>query len=135
MSTTTITRRNSLRIPAQPPPIPVPPSLRQSPYLNAALFKYDLYSPNDEDERWLQDTVPLTQGGRVNTKGSVDRRAKIVSSQPVDSGRDTTLPLTADGAVIPPPPLSPPIIHWRATRPDYLVQSHSEPNITSNTRT
>jgi len=27
MSTTTITRRHSLRIPAQPPPTPIPPSL------------------------------------------------------------------------------------------------------------
>ena len=147
MSTTTITRRHSLRIPAQPPPTPIPPSLRESPYLNATLFNHDLSlprSPSDEDERWLQDTVPLTQGGTTNAKGSgVDRKGSIVRrSWPVDPrSRDTTSSPTTDGsdrAVIPPPPLSPPIVHWRAfpsTRPDNLTQTHSESNITSiNTR-
>jgi hypothetical protein len=147
MSTTTITRRHSLRIPAQPPPTPIPPSLRESPYLNATLFNHDLSLPrlpSDEDERWLQDTVPLTQGGTTNAKGSgVDRKGSIVRrSWPVDPrSRDTTPSPTTDGsdrAVIPPPPLSPPIVHWRAfptTRPDHLKQTRSESNITSvNTR-
>lgn len=137
MSTTTttttttnaiISRRSSLRIPAQPPPIPIPPSLHESPYLNASLFKYDLSlprSPSDEDERWLQDTVPLTQGA----KGTVDRRGSIMRR-----GRDTTpSPITdKSGVVIPSTPLSPPIVHWRAsptTRPDHLDQTRSEPNI------
>jgi len=148
MSTTTITRRHSLRIPAQPPPTPIPPSLRESPYLNATLFNHDLSlprSPSDEDEQWLQDTVPLTQGGTTNAKGSgVDRKGSIVRrSWPVDPrSRDTTFspsPTTdrSDRAVIP-PPLSPPIVHWRAfptTRPDHLTQTRSESNITSvNTR-
>ena len=152
MSTTTITRRHSLRIPTQPPPTPIPPSLRESPYLNATLFNHDLSlprSPSDEDERWLQDTVPLTQGGTTTAKGSgVDRKGSIVRrSWPADprSRRDTTSsssPTTttdrSDRAVIPPPPLSPPIVHWRAfptTRPDHLTRTRSESNITSaNTR-
>jgi len=126
-TTTTIPRRHSLRIPAQPPPIPIPPSLRESPYLNASLFKYDLSlprSPSDEDERWLQDTVPLTQGG-TNTKGTVDRRGSIVRR---------SWPSSPDGAGIPPPPLSPPIIHRRATpttRLDRVVQTRSESQLTS----
>ena len=148
MSTTTITRRHSLRIPAQPPPTPIPPSLRESPYLNANLFNHDLLlprSPSDEDEQWLQDTVPLAQGRTTNAKGSgVDRKGSIVRrSWPVDPrSRDTTSPSPttdrSDRAVIPPPPQSPPIVHWRAfptTRPDHLTQTRSESNITSvNTR-
>lgn len=150
MSTTTITRRHSLRIPAQPPPTPIPPSLRESPYLNATLFNHDLSLPrlpSDEDERWLQDTVPLAQEGTTNAKASgVDRKGSIVRrSWPVDPrSRNTTFsessPTTdeSDRAVIPPPPLSPPIVHWRAfptTRPDHLTQTRSESNITSvNTR-
>ena len=139
MSTTTITRRHSLRIPAQPPPTPIPPSLRESPYLHATLFNYDLSprSPSDEDEQWLQDTVPLTQGG-TNAKGSgLDRKGSIVRrSWPAGSRRNTiSSPTTnkSDSAVIPPPPLSPPIVHWRAFptgRPDHLTQTRSESNIT-----
>lgn len=147
MPTTTIPRRHSLRIPAQPPPIPIPPSLRESPYLNATLFKYDLSlprSPSDEDERWLQDTVPLAQGGTITKGTSVDlnRRGSIVrrSRQP---GRHTTpSPTTnsrsSEGAVtLPPPPSpSPPIVHWRAstvTRSNnFLSQTRSEPNVTSS---
>ncbi|KAF8969798.1 hypothetical protein BDZ97DRAFT_1914929 [Flammula alnicola] len=59
-------RRNSLRLPSQPPPIPVPPSLRQSPYLNAPIFKREISTPrlpSDADERWLQDTVPVKPAG------------------------------------------------------------------------
>ena len=149
MSTTTITRRHSLRIPAQPPPTPIPPSLRESPYLHATVFSHDLSlprSPSDEDEQWLQDTVPLAHGGTTNAKASgVDRKGSIVRrSWPVDarSLNTTSSPSPAtdrsDRAVIPPPPLSPPIVHWRAfptTRPDHLTQIRSESNITSvNTR-
>ncbi|PPQ68974.1 hypothetical protein CVT24_000363 [Panaeolus cyanescens] len=59
-------RKSSLRL-AQPPPIPVPPSLRTSPYLNCPAFKQDITSPRlptEEEERWLQDTVPLSAEGR-----------------------------------------------------------------------
>ena len=144
MSTTTITRRHSLRIPAQPPPTPIPPSLRESPYLNATLFNHDVSlrrPPSDEDERWLQDTVPLTQEGTTSAKGSgIDRKGSIVRrSWPLGRrSRGTTPPESppttdeSDCGVIPPPPLSPPIVHWRAsptTRPDHLTQSRSESNI------
>ena len=149
MSTTTISRRHSLRIPAQPPPTPIPPSLRESPYLNATLFNHDLSlprSPSDEDEQWLQDTVPVAQGGTTSAKGSgVDRKGSIVRrSWPVEPrSRDITSspsPITdrSDHGVIPTPPQSPPIVHWRAfptTRPYHLTQTRSESHITSvNTR-
>ncbi|KAF8162987.1 hypothetical protein B0H34DRAFT_302664 [Crassisporium funariophilum] len=82
---TQISRRNSLRLPAQPPPIPIPPSLRESPYLNSPAFKRELSTPrlpSDEDEKWLQDTVPIgsplsaTEGGFA-AKANLDRRGSI----------------------------------------------------------
>jgi len=144
MSTTTIPRRHSLRIPAQPPPIPIPPSLRESPYLNATLFKHALSlprSPSDEDERWLQDTVPLTQGGTISKGTSVDlnRRGSIVRRSRQPSRHTTPSPTStnrSEGTVtLPPPPSpSPPIVHWRAspiTRSNFLAQTCSEPNFAS----
>ncbi|TFK26426.1 hypothetical protein FA15DRAFT_294438 [Coprinopsis marcescibilis] len=59
-------RRNSLRLPINPPEIPIPPSLLHSPYLHANRFHRDdvPHLPSEEDEMWLQDTVPL--GARSN---------------------------------------------------------------------
>lgn len=59
-----IPRRNSLRLltSSSTPNIPVPPSLQKSPYLTSSTFSCDLPSPtrpNEADERWLQDTIPL----------------------------------------------------------------------------
>ncbi|KAF9066882.1 hypothetical protein BDP27DRAFT_981545 [Rhodocollybia butyracea] len=51
--------------------IPIPPSLRQSPYLNSPSSPFQRMSlhpvsPNQEDEQWLQDTVPMaTNSSRV----------------------------------------------------------------------
>jgi len=74
---TPVPRRNSLRLPPQPPHIPVPPSLKQSPYLNAPIFKCEVPSPrlpSEEDERWLQDTVPINSEGGDSAKANFDRR-------------------------------------------------------------
>lgn len=97
-----VPRRNSLRLHPQPPRIPVPPSLKQSPYLNAPIFKRDIPSPrlpSEEDERWLQDTVPVSP---VSDKASFDRcRGPIVqpsrysasfTSEPVSPATDSTPP-------------------------------------------
>ncbi|KAF9009344.1 hypothetical protein BDQ17DRAFT_1347926 [Cyathus striatus] len=61
---TPLKRRRSLHLLAHPPPIPIPPSLLQSPYLSPQSdnIKRQLSVPrlpSREDELWLQDTVPL----------------------------------------------------------------------------
>ncbi|PPQ89117.1 hypothetical protein CVT25_006489 [Psilocybe cyanescens] len=82
----TMPRRNSLRLPHQPPSTPIPPSLRQSPYLNAPIFKREISSPmfpTEEDEKWLQDTVPIasTSSDPARSPGSAksysDRRGSV----------------------------------------------------------
>lgn len=58
-------RRNSLRLPIQPPEVPVPPSLVGSPYLRSGRYQgqrggpVQPHYPSEEDELWLQDTVPI----------------------------------------------------------------------------
>jgi len=59
-----MTRRGSLQLPPRLD-IPIPPTLLQSPYVNSleALSQRSLSvgaRPSAEDERWLQDTVPIT---------------------------------------------------------------------------
>lgn len=82
-------RRNSLRLPHHPPSTPIPPSLRQSPYLNAPMFKREISTPNfptEEDEKWLQDTVPIpsTNNDPARNSGSAkahsDRRGSVNQS-------------------------------------------------------
>jgi len=86
-------RRQSLRLPPQPPQTPIPPSLRQSPYLNAPIFKRDIPTPNlpsEEDEKWLQDTIPISsssstsvlEGGSGSAKVHADRRGSVVKQPP-----------------------------------------------------
>jgi len=56
-----ISRRNSLRLSIQTSSIPIPPSLRQSPYLDSPIFNEATSPrlPTEAEERWLQDTVPV----------------------------------------------------------------------------
>ncbi|KAF5330707.1 hypothetical protein D9619_005968 [Psilocybe cf. subviscida] len=81
-TTKSMNRRNSLRLPPQPPPAPVPPSLIKSPYLNAPVFSSNLTSPrlpSEQDERWLQDTVPIsTSKSTEAASGAADRRGSVV---------------------------------------------------------
>jgi len=68
-STQRLVRRRSLRLPSRPVDIPIPPSLLQSPYLNSpeSIFQRNLPSPrqpSEEDEQWLQDTIPLSPNVR-----------------------------------------------------------------------
>lgn len=59
-----LTRKRSLCLPTQPLNVPIPPSLLQSPFLNSpsSVFQRLVSAPclpSEEDEQWLQDTVPL----------------------------------------------------------------------------
>ncbi|TFK42906.1 hypothetical protein BDQ12DRAFT_298658 [Crucibulum laeve] len=156
-------RRKSLRLPSQPPPIPIPPSLLQSPYLNSpqSIFKRDLSAPrmpSQEDEQWLQDTIPMpSHGTEVEPDRSQERKdaAPQVTRWSVGSGArateeaakcEGTYPPTRGRCPKPKPrssfhataPPSPPLIHWRqmpsrfASRPQWLTegQTRSEPDIT-----
>ncbi|KAF9533383.1 hypothetical protein CPB83DRAFT_471409 [Crepidotus variabilis] len=98
---TEMPRLRSLKLLTTTPEIPVPPSLRKSPYLRSPLFSQGLPSPtppSEEDEMWLQDTIPIsastsailnptmiaTEGGSpLSTRGSMDRRGSIVLSRKV----------------------------------------------------
>ncbi|KAJ6623419.1 hypothetical protein B0H10DRAFT_2009634 [Mycena sp. CBHHK59/15] len=77
MSRSVSVRKKSLRIPNQPLKAPIPPSLLQSPHLNSpqSIFRRAVYvpcGPSDEDERWLQDTVP--QHGAVKQHSQDTKR-------------------------------------------------------------
>ena len=104
-----IPRRNSLRLLTATPNIPVPPSLQKSPYLTSeSIFSCRIPSPirpTEEDEKWLQDTIPLPSrhhvqlteanaasayvaaasaaqmGGCVSESWSIDRKSRICGSR------------------------------------------------------
>lgn len=82
-------RRRSLKLLTSTPDVPVPPSLQQSPYLKSPVFSQVLSSPtlpSEEDELWLQDTIPISKSVIINptmvaTEGgstSPARRGSIV---------------------------------------------------------
>jgi hypothetical protein len=91
-STSNTSRRKSLTLLTVTPNIPIPPSLRQSPYLTSPIFSQALPSPtppSEEDEKWLQDTIPIasqerqpvvlaTEGGCQFVEGSLQRRGSII---------------------------------------------------------
>jgi len=82
-----INRRNSLRLSIQTSSIPIPPSLRQSPYLDSPIFNEanSPRLPTEAEERWLQDTVPVdlpspTATAHVRERsGSIKQRRRPVS--------------------------------------------------------
>ncbi|KAF8638520.1 hypothetical protein AX16_010502 [Volvariella volvacea WC 439] len=72
-----LSRKRSLCLPNpnQSLHVPIPPSLLQSPYLNSpqSIFQRTVSAPrlpSEEDEEWLQDTVPIS--GQIRA-GSYDR--------------------------------------------------------------
>jgi len=96
------TKRRSvvLRSP-KPTQIPIPPSLLQSPYLSPdSIFQRELpsSSPSEEDEQWLQDTVPI-----IHQHASLD-----LSSGPSAANSS---PVVVDGHLA---PLSPPIVRSKS---------------------
>ncbi|KAF8874623.1 hypothetical protein CPB84DRAFT_570596 [Gymnopilus junonius] len=89
-------RRNSLRLPPQPPAIPIPPSLKQSPYLTAPIFNREVSPilPSEEDEKWLQDTIPIASPTspsatfsirRGSTQEYLGRRANVIQPSSTES--------------------------------------------------
>jgi hypothetical protein len=67
----------------QPPSVPVPPSLLQSPYLNAHKPKEQATShvPSEEEDFWLQDQVPLSapRRGRPHSVPPLQQRQTMSS--------------------------------------------------------
>ncbi|KAF5386759.1 hypothetical protein D9615_001818 [Tricholomella constricta] len=124
-------RRKSLQLPPQPLDIPIPPSLLQSPYLNSpeSIFQRTLsapHKPSEEDEQWLQDTVPLSLDSRDEQR----KRARLSTSSDMssqgpssaeesseDSAHSSTFRPNSTGPSQAPP--SPPLVRWR--RPNHLV--------------
>jgi len=85
-------RSHSLRLPPKPVNIPIPPSLAESPYLTSphSIFRRALSNPpapSQEDEDWLQDTVPLSWEAR-NAQGALGAAKSLLSGMSVVVRRD-----------------------------------------------
>ncbi|KAF6764862.1 hypothetical protein DFP72DRAFT_1058673 [Ephemerocybe angulata] len=87
----TSARRNSLRLANHPPNIPIPPSLLHSPYINTPKAHKEpatttptpaTHVPSEEEDYWLQDTVPLPSGSRTNLPPPNHTRSMITHQSP-----------------------------------------------------
>ncbi|KAG6821159.1 hypothetical protein H0H93_005379 [Arthromyces matolae] len=127
-----LTRRKSLQLPSQPTAVPIPPSLLHSPYLDPhSIFQRSLsmpHCPTEEDEKWLQDTIPLSSQknmGRLSTLSASSTTSSTEASSPEThlaeifaSSRPPSLSTTLV-------PASAPIVLWRHRR--HISTSRSEP--------
>lgn len=80
---------------------PIPPSLISSPYLTSPIFEQEAsesHLPTEQDELWLQDTVPLSPTSSTGSSGSLATLSRENSRK--RSQQNTTRPT----------PHSPPII-------------------------
>ncbi|KAF9264879.1 hypothetical protein L218DRAFT_1076316 [Marasmius fiardii PR-910] len=110
-----------LRLPSlQTTPLPIPPSLLQSPYLTSPqsiLFQTPATSnlpstPTAEDETWLRDTIPIS-GEHTTGEGSSQRgslQVVIKSEVQISEGSRRSNPSTA--------PPSPPLIRAHKSFPE-----------------
>ncbi|KAG6920004.1 hypothetical protein DXG01_013353 [Tephrocybe rancida] len=122
----TVSRRKSLQLPPRPVKVPIPPSLLQSPYLDPqSIFQRTIsapHYPSEEDERWLQDTVPLShdkQRGRLSVSSTLSNsttHSSVGSMQP--------RPQSIGPSCVPP---SLPIVRWRGPRHISTVPSWNDP--------
>lgn len=130
-----LNRRKSLRLSSQPLDIPIPPSLLQSPYLNSpqSIFQRAVSSPqkpSEEDEQWLQDTVPvMSEVPESGRRGSATFSRSPLSQGSADALRaehNRTRSRSADTRPVSPSqaPPSPPLVPIR--------QSVGTPGIPSN---
>ncbi|KAJ7684976.1 hypothetical protein DFH06DRAFT_23943 [Mycena polygramma] len=129
MSQPSVSRKKSLRIPTEPPPLkalPIPPSLLQSPHLNSpqSIFRRAM-GPSARvprvDDEWLQDTVP--QHGAVKPPPPQETKdpntnATEQARRP-SQGAQSHRPMSTPGARPPLPkwPKSEPNIHVVRTSP------------------
>ncbi|KAA1471254.1 hypothetical protein DENSPDRAFT_775874 [Dentipellis sp. KUC8613] len=102
--------------------IPVPPSLAHSPLLlnPHSIFRRSYSTtrvPSKRDEEWLRDTIPAPSAAH-HAKGVLVRR---VVSDPHPLRRQPLMrwwsapDAIEHGGPSPPPPQSPPLIHWRVS--------------------
>ncbi|KAF8061503.1 hypothetical protein FPV67DRAFT_1673138 [Lyophyllum atratum] len=85
-----LSNRQSLQLPPQPLDAPIPPSLLQSHYLNSpeSIFQRSVsasHIPSEEDEQWLQDTVPLALDPQDKESKRGRARASPLSTQSTSS--------------------------------------------------
>lgn len=132
-------RRKSLQLPHKFD-VPIPPSLLQSPYLTSpeSIFQRNVSPhkhPSEEDEQWLQDTVPLSLDDRDDAKkrgrlsmSSTSSSQSHTSDDPnhAQFSRPNQQPLSYN-------PSSPPLVRWRhqihLAPPSYpgQIKVHSAP--------
>ncbi|KAG5645013.1 hypothetical protein DXG03_007290 [Asterophora parasitica] len=137
-------RRKSLQLPPQPLDIPIPPSLLQSPYLNSeSIFQRTLsapHKPTEEDEQWLQDTVPLSldsqddhrKHARLSTSSSASSGPSSAGESSEDSSRSPSSRPQSTGPHHAPP--SPPLVRSRRQThlaPPSWLSSSSQPQVRS----
>lgn len=110
-----LSRNRSLRLPSQPAHIPIPPTLLQSPYLNSpqSIFQRAVSTPRlptEEDEQWLQDTIPLHQAAAA-ADGETKGRASTAHGPP-PRAREPSRPIVQPRPSIHvSAPASPPLVH------------------------
>ncbi|KAG6813600.1 hypothetical protein H0H92_009217 [Tricholoma furcatifolium] len=117
-------RRKSLQLPHRPMDVPIPPSLLESPYLGPkSIFQRTPSAPHDrpteEDERWLQDTVPLSPDAK--------RKGHLSTSSSVSSDEEAPQPVSPTDHDH--TPLSPPSVQRRHSRLYMPPRVHSAPCI------
>ncbi|TFK72525.1 hypothetical protein BDN72DRAFT_836092 [Pluteus cervinus] len=124
-----LNRKKSLCLPNQPLHVPVPPSLLQSPYLNSpqSIFQRAASAPrlpSEEDEEWLQDTVPLSSEIREShhhhLHPSTDAKKNAAAARPNSS--------IAASIASPQPPPPPPPAPATVAGPDLLQHNHNRHN-------
>lgn len=131
-ATTRPSRRKSLQIPLPPQDVPIPPSLLHSPYLISpeSIFQRIVsapHHPNEEDERWLRDTVPLTlhlsqeggKGSRLSAPSAAPSQHPSHHSSAYPDHTQPPRPQSTDPPSLSHAPPSPPLIRWR--RPTHLA--------------
>jgi len=125
--------RQSLQLPPQRLDGPIPPSLLQSHYLNSpeSIFQRSVsasHIPSEEDEQWLQDTVPLAldpqdkemKRGRLPTQSAVPSQSPSgETSEDSRHSRFSRLQDTSTRSSSHCAPPSPPLVRWR--HPSHLA--------------